>query len=266
MGIEAQPQIIDEEIEDGEPVDDSLADDENTDLASGEDSEDNEDKVTFDEKQQVVFDREQGKKVQALRAAERRADAAEAELVELRANAPKVTRPNVPPMPDSFDDDFDTKMAIRDKSIADAAEFDAQEKHSQQREQENQQIQQNQQTQQLQTQATTYANRAVELGVSPAELQVAGPILAAAGISNDLTMHILTDESGPAITKHLADNPRMLDEIRDMTPLAAAAFIETNVKPNLSNKPVSKTPAPARNINGGGSPPSERGPKGAKFE
>ena len=91
--------------------------------------------------------------------------------------------------------------------------------------------------------------------------------MAAHGISDDVTLHILNDDKGPMITKYLAQNPLALDELHGMSPMQAAIHIENVVKPSaVSSKNTTNAPPPSTNLDGGGSPPSERGPKGAKFE
>jgi len=100
-GIEA-PQVMDD-ADDGETVDDdSLSNDENSELAPDEDSEDD-GKVTFDEKQQAVFNREIGKKTEKQRSAERRAEAAEAKLADAQSKIPQEARPTISAVPESFD-------------------------------------------------------------------------------------------------------------------------------------------------------------------
>lgn len=223
-------------------------------------------KVKFDEAQQVIFDREIDKKVQVARTAERRAAAAEARNVELEAKLPKEARPGIPEMPDTFDEDYDSKMLARDGKIAEAAAFDARTQQTKEQAQANENQQLREGAAQLQAKADKYGARAADLGVDQADLVVAAKAVAEAGINEALTMHILDDEQGPAITKHLADNPRTLEKVVGMTPLAAAAYIETQVKPSLSNKPISRTPSPPRRVNGSGNPAKDRGPPGARFE
>lgn len=258
-------------IEELKPQIDDDGADENDALLDGEDAselapEGTEEKVTFDEAQQAVFNREIDKKTRATHDEKRRGDRLETELAEANAKIPTALRPNIPPMPDQYDDNFDELMATRDKAIADGAAFDASAEHSAQATRDREQQQQNDQLGQLQTKVDSYAKRAGDLGISADALRIAGGAVKAHGIDPELAMHIIGDDMGPAITKHLADNPQVLDQVAEMSPMQAAIFIETNVKPSLSGKPSTNAPLPAQTIKGGGAPPSERGPEGATFE
>lgn len=224
------------------------------------------DKVKFDEAQQVVFDREIDKKVQLQRTAERRAATAEATLAEIEAKTPKPTRPGIPELPDTFDENYDVKMQARDKLIADVASFDARLQQVEEQEQATQQRTQREGAEKLQTAIKAYGDRATGLGISQSDLEAAATKVAAAGVDDALTMHIVDDEQGPLITMYLGDNPRVLDQVATMDPTAVGRFIERNVIPNLSGKPISQAPSPPQKVNGGGSPTKERGPPRARFE
>lgn len=232
-----------------------------------EENEDQKPKVTFDPDQQAVFDNAIGKKTAAQRSAERETEQLRQELADAKAKLPQATRPEVPPIPDdAFADDFQQQMDDRDKVIADAAAFDARADEAERLENSRQEEAKTAQVAQLQKVVSDYDGRAKTLGISEADLKTAADVVNAHGINNQLVGHILMDEQGPAITKHLAENPAMLDAVSKLTPMQAAVFIEQKVKPSLSGKATSAAPNPATTLNGGGSPPSERGPTGATFE
>ena len=221
----------------------------------------------FTPEQQAIFDNAIGKKVGATRAAERRAEAVEAELAELRANQPVEQRPAIPPMPDQFADDFDEKTKTRDKAIADASAYDTRQETLATQKTEQTQRAANERQQAATTAINTYTDRATALGITPDELAKSGDAVAAYGINDAVVLHILGDEKGPALTKYLAENPIAMDKLNGLTPMQAAVHIENVVNPAaLKMKKTTNAPPPSTNLEGGGSPPSDRGPKGATFE
>lgn len=220
-------------------------------------------KVTFDEHQQKVIDDLAAKKTRQIRDAQRENERIKQELTDLRAKIPEESRPVIPPMPDSFDDDFDTKLKLRDSAIADAARFDERSKYHADQAADKQRKEALEKQASLSAQINAYAGLATKLGVSKEELSIAGGIVADGGIHEDLAGFIIGDDKGPLITKYLASNPVVFDAIRDMSPVSAAAYIASEIKPRLnsSNRP----PPPAETL-AGGAPRKTRGPKGATFE
>lgn len=194
-------------------------------------------------------------------------EAAEAEIAALKSKIPENHKVDIPPLPDPYDDDFDTKMAQRDEAIKKAAIYDAQEE-----------VRQNQLNEQYRTQAeskqkalaeavNTYSGRARDLNISESELMVAGKTVAAYGIHDSVAEFILQDDKGPAITAHLARNPEQLEIVSRLNPIQAALYIASNVKPKLSVKSkANDLPDPADTLSGGGVTKKERGPKGAKYD
>ena len=264
--LQADETPVDENQTDVEAV-------ESTDSASVNENEDATvetepgEKVEFTPEQQAVFDGAIGKKVKATREAQRAAEALREENEALKASIPAEARPEVPPMPDQFADDFDERSRLRDKAIQDAAAFDARQEalESQKAGQEKQAAADRQHA--VVAVVQQYTDRATSLGISPDDLATAGNVVSAAGISDDVTLHILQDDKGPAITQYLAQNPLVMDELHGMNPMQAAVHIENVVKPAaVSSSNKTNAPAPSTNLDGGGSPPSERGPKGATFE
>ncbi|MCK5444962.1 MAG: hypothetical protein KAI73_05015 [Rhodospirillaceae bacterium] len=261
---EAQAAKAPAEATESAPVgneDDNLND--NTDQEEGGEAK----AAPFSPEQQAIFDNAIGKKVGATRAAERRAEAAEARAAELEANQPIETRPDIPPMPDQFADGFDEKLKARDQAIAKASAFDTRQEEARTRQEGLDQQATTERQQAVTTVINTYTDRAAKLGITPDELEKSGQAVGAYGLNDAVTLHILGDEKGPAITKFLAENPIAMDKLNGMNPMQAAAHIESVVKPAaLKMKKTTNAPPPSTNLDGGGSPPSERGPKGATFE
>jgi len=100
-------------------------------------------KVEFDSGQQAVFDSAMNDKVRETHNERRRADALQAQIDEIERNKPQEARPNIPPMPDTYDENVDELHRIRDQAIADQANFDGRQSFAQEQQRNAQQVQQN---------------------------------------------------------------------------------------------------------------------------
>jgi len=100
----------------------------------------------------------------------------------------------------------------------------------------------------------SWVDNAQKSGVDLDKLGAAEQTIANAGVKPELAQHIMSDPNGPAIAVHLAENPALMYEVLNMSPVAAAVKIENQVKAEaLSKTPkVSNAPEPLAEINGGG--------------
>ena len=245
-----------------------------TDSVSSTDTEEVQEKQTkpvFDEVQQQAFDKAIAEKVYKQRNAEKEADQLKRRVQELEQQIPKEQRPAVPKEPDPFalsEAEFQQQARLRDEAIARQAAYDAQQRfHEQERQRVHQeQIQKEQEL--LNDKVATYSQRAVQLGISTEELQVAGNSVAQFGMSDEVINYILEDDLGPAITKYLSQNITELDSLRAMPPTQAAVRIATHVREKASAlKPkVNAAPDPVNAPERAGKAPSAKAPKGATFE
>ena len=228
-------------------------------------------KIEFNEEQQRFINEEIiGKKVAKQREAERQAqeerqrrEELEAELARLKAPS----RPEIPPIPDYFEDNYEQKVRERDEAIRKAVEYDAQQRIlSEQREAAAQREQQAQQ-EIMYGKVQDYSKRADKLGIKPDELQRAGNYVAQYELDDRLIEEILDDDHGPAITVYLANNPMEIEQIRAMRPTKAWAYIESKIKAEAigSRAKPKPSPEPLDNPKGTGFA-TQRGPKGAVFE
>ena len=102
------------------------------------------------------------------------------------------------------------------------------------------------------------------MGVDAQELLAAGTAVGQYGLSDDVVLHIARDDQGPLITTYLHKNPAALETIRQLDSLSAAAYIETQIKPNaaaLGNK-QSLAPDPVETLKGSRTASQERSPEG----
>ncbi len=200
-------------------------------------------------------------------AAKRAEDAAKRETEELKrqleeAQKAKESAPSAPPVQSglssepSLPDDIYDEEAMRkyhadliayNKKIAEDAG------KSQYQKQLEEQKKAQAETQQREA-VNNWIGNAQRSGVDLDKLGAAEQTIANAGVNPELAQHIMSDPSGPAIAVHLAENPALMYEVLNMSPMAAAVKIETQIKAEaLSKTPkVSNAPDPLPEINGGG--------------
>lgn len=226
----------------------------------------------FDEKQnefinQKIVGKHYGKRREAeekLEAERLAREKAERELMQLK----EPQRPEVPPIPDPYDDNFEAKMAEREQAIAAQAVYDRDKAAREYMTQLQQKEAQEKAQQEFVQSVTTYSERAKNLGISPVELEAAGDKVARYGVSDDIVNHILHDKQGPQVTMYLAKNPLEVEKLQTMIPTQAAVYIETQIKPKaiVSKAKPDDTPEPVDTPNGKGMPEAQRGPKNATYE
>jgi hypothetical protein len=213
------------------------------------------------------FNQQINKKHRELMEERRAREALEARLQEIEAKQAPQSRPEIPPLPDPYDEDFDAQMKARDAKILEAAKYDARQETLYQQQQQQREQQQRQKQTELETLANSYAQRAAKLNITGDMLKAAGETVAAVGISDQLAEHILQDEQGPLITTYLARNPGEIEALQNLTPFKAALYLEQKIKTRLSGgRKQADIPAPADTLRGGGTTRKERGPAGATYE
>ena len=225
-------------------------------------------KVTFSDEQQKVIDDMAGKKTFKIREAQRETDKLRQELAEAQARIPKEVKPVIPDEPDEYAENRSQLVDQRDEAIRQSDRWDAREevrlegiKAAKAKAEQDRQTELNQVF-------TDYEAQGKKLGVDAQELLAAGTAVGQYGLSDEIVIHIAKDDQGPLITTYLHKNPAALETIRQLDSLSAAAYIETQIKPNaaaLGNKQPT-APDPVETLSGSGVAPSKRGPKGATYE
>lgn len=224
-------------------------------------------KVTFSDEQQKIVDGIVGKKVFATKEAERKNEALQRQLEEVQAQIPKETRPDVPLMPEAFDDDFESKVQQRDEAIRKAASFDAQQQLQQQQEQQQAAAKQQEEVQVLNTKIQTYAENARQSGIDAQQLQTAGNIVTTFGLRADVTEAILGEQDGALMTLYLAANPIAIEQLNSANTIAIGSLYQGFKTEAAKLKPkTTSAPAPLEDLPGAAVLPSERGPRGATYE
>ena len=222
--------------------------------ATGENQDKNEDGESAQDKANKAINKQHAR----MREQERRAIAAENKAKEFEDKLAAIEAEKgeviIPPIPDPYDDDFEEKVKARDEAITRKATQDAQQANV--IEQQNAATEAAGQAEQARVQSLVgdYDKRIVKLGLDPVDVRTAGDKVIEYGISSDLVEHIMQQDDGPLITKYLADNPILVDEMRHMTSIQAAIKINSEVKlAAASMKPqASNAPDPAETLSGRG--------------
>ena len=189
---------------------------------------------------------------------ERRADGLDEQLAKanekLSAFEAEKKEVIVPDMPDSFDENFEERMKLRDEAIRRQATQDAQKNVALDQQNAQKEAAGKTEKDRVDSLITDYTGRITTLGLSADDIRIAGETVVRNGIDGQVAEYILADEDGPLITKYLADNPIIQDEIRGLSTIQAAMKINSEIRQAASvNKPqASLTPDPAETLNGRG--------------
>lgn len=228
---------------------------EQPDSLTAEDSGGNhEQKVEFSEDQQKVFNNMAAEKAFEVRDAKRESDKLRQERDDALAKIPKETKPVIPDEPDEYAENRSQLVAQRDEAIRQSTMFDAREEVRLENIKAAATKAENDRQTEISQVFTDYEARGLTLGVDAQELLAAGTVVGQYGLSDEIVMHIAKDDQGPLITTYLHKNPAALETIRQLDSLSAAAYIETQIKPNaaaLENKQPTAPPPPT-DITAGG--------------
>lgn len=251
--VQQEPQEISAEATENEVTEDQI-DNQESEEASQEQM------TPLDEKQQAKFNNEIGKKVAQGHGYRRERDEALREIESLKANIPTPIAPDVPNMPnpdDFYDEPEKLKAELEkwNKANVERAAFDTEQTLVKNQQLFQAQEQERQIVANINTAVDGYKKNAETFNITQDQLRQAGQTVRDSGLSQDVQMFLLDDPQGPLIVTTLANNPVELDKIRSMTPIQAAAYIATDVKPKLAGTgKQSETPNPPGIIDGGGVP------------
>jgi hypothetical protein len=200
---------------------------------------------------------------------ERRANDLERQLSELKAKQAPTPQgaTDVPELPDSWDDNYDQKMRDRDDAIRQNANAAAMQSHQAEALAKQDQERQREQIRKTQDLQDGFSSNAKKLGIDEGKLQTAQDTVVEYGVTPDIATAILKDNDGPLILQYLAANPLDLYDLTNGNQFQAGQkWGEIKAKSAALKPSKTSAPAPATAVSGSGSPPRERGPKGATFE
>jgi len=256
-------EVVNEEV----ATNDSALESDTSSQVQAESTEQVDEVAVAQEKANAAFNKQYGEKKQLERdLAVQREINSKHEQAERERQAATVG--NIPPMPDSFDDDFDAKLKQRDDAIVAQANFNATNNAYLQQQQVTQQ-QAAQETQRKQAElANSFTANAKKMGATDEEFNSVVNTLNNGGMTGDIGNAIMSDPDGYFIAKHLAANPQEAHELNTMNPiLAGAKFAELKLKASALKPKTSNAPAPATNLQGNGAAPNDgyNNIKGATF-
>lgn len=181
---------------------------------------------------------------------QRKREAAEAELAETKAKLDALKKDAddivVPPMPDTFDPEYEKKIGEREAAIKKQAQVEYEKQVLVKQQADRIANEQKQAQEAIQQSVDTMYNGAKTLGFKEEEFKKADLRVSQFINNPQLAKHLLDHEKAPLIVTYLAGNATMLEKIATMDPIAAAVFIATEVVPKADAlKPApSDTPAP----------------------
>lgn len=220
------------------------------------------------EGQQKTFNDAIGNKVKLYRDEQRKNQELQNQLTDLQDKIPVAARPDVPPMPDQYADDFADKMKVRDTALVAQGDFDRNERIASETNLANQQTHARKQSEAIQTAKNTYDTRGDSLGIKSEDIAPAWSALVNNGVNVYVQAHLLDQPTGPQIVDYLAKNPMEMEKLATMSPMNAAIFIDSELKGSAAGaaKKIQLAPAPVETLRGNGAREGSRGPKGATFE
>ena len=252
-------------VDDGITIDGGSEDSSSTETVDGGSAEPQ--KVEFSEDQQKVFDTAIATQGLKNKKSESENLTLRQQLTDLQNDKPQPTRPLIPEMPDKFDDDFASKMSVRDKAIQEASAFDTGLIVSEQIQKSQVAAAQKVQSDALNETAKTFVGRAGPLGVNENQLQQSIASIEAFGGIGEVAEYVMSDENGPLIAAYLAENPAEVLTLQQLSSLQGVAHIVSKVSPKaVAMKRTTNVPSPADSLGGAGATPSDEGPEGATYE
>jgi hypothetical protein len=233
----------DEEEDDFEPYSTEGTDDDEPDDGSEGDDEDgseiNQEAIQKKIDTATFKRHEERRKREAI---QRERDALKEEIERLKNPTVQPSDIVIPEVPDSLDPDFDTKMAERDKAIADKAKAESAAQVAQETAQKTAQQRAEEEVNELRRLSSEMYAAAEKEGISSADLKVADDRVAMFVGDRSLARFIL--EQGSDLVIALSGDVESLEKIGRMDPVSATAYIATSVLPKLSIKEKKAPSAP----------------------
>ena len=209
---------------------------------------------TVEKQEEKIFDQESAnkafiknkQKLNEERAEKQRLAKEKADLEAELAKFKNTGRPNIPEIPDPYDDDYEDKVKIRDEAIASAAAYDLNKANIEKEHQTQAELAAKNAQEADQKLLNDYAENVKNAGIDDAEMIKRETVVASYIQDRELSRHIMSLEDAPHIVSFLAANPTEAEKLSNMNPINAGVYIATNVLPNAQKlKPeTTKTPEP----------------------
>ena len=219
------------------------------------------------------FQKKINKQTFAQRQAERERDELKTRLEELEQKAqPVLSNVDIPPIPDSWDDNYEAKIRERDTAIQQKARFEASESQRLASQAEAQRKSEREHFNRQQELSETLASNSKKLGIDKVRLDSAQEVLVKqiSDSGRDMTRivdRLLSDPMGGLMIQHLATNQLDMHDIIYASPEDAGFLLaEVKQKAALLKPKPSSAPSPATTLSSRGSPQTKRDDDGTTFE
>lgn len=241
---------------------------ESADLAPASPVEGEENTKDSEEQTPEWFQKKINKQTFAQRQAERERDELKTRLDELeRKSKPALENISIPDIPDSFDEDYESKIRKRDEVIRQNAQVDAAKLQREETQAIAQQQSQRKELERAQALESQFSENGKKLGVDRQSLIDAQNAVVDYGVTPDLASVLLEDAQGPLMVQYLAANPLDLHDIVNASPVQAGLLLaDVKVKSAALKPTPSSAPDPATTLDGRAVPTKERGPEGATYK
>lgn len=243
--LDSQEPAIDESTPD---TDQGTDDDGQTDEQETPDSQETEEPETFINQEAVT--KRINEVIAARHEEKRKRLAIEKELEQTKAKLSEKEKQVfddivVPPLPDAFDPEYETKIAIRDAALKKQALAEAQKTLERENKEKAEQQRLTDERNKVKGYVETMYSQGQKLGITNDELRRADDTVAMFIKDPELARYIISHEKAPLIVKTLSDNLEELEKISQMSPISAAAHIASNIVPKARYKPpIPDTPDP----------------------
>lgn len=167
----------------------------------------------------------------------------------------KVAIPDIPPVPDYLDADYDDQIKRRDEIIAQHAELKYKRTAAETAKQESYRAEENRRAVAVSEMVKTYGERSEAFKLDKKAVEAAGDVVGKYITGKQhLAEYLLSDENGPLNVSYLSQNIEELDKVSRMTETAAAVYIATKITPKaIGLKPkTTKAPNPQYSPKGNG--------------
>lgn len=192
-------------------------------------------------------------------------------LSRLESQQPGTTGPpQIPPIPDQFDEHYEQKLAARDQAIQQNAKWEAQQENEQALAQERQRQNNLQQANELNRQVQVFNEQARALGIDQNTQSQLVQRVAEAGVNGAVFEEIMSSPQGAKMLKGIGSlNTNDLLNFAEKSNQGQMGLVDSIIEArNLAGNPVSQNaaPRPPEMLSGTGVPTQKRGPRGLTIE
>ena len=192
-------------------------------------------------------------------------------LARLESQQPATTGPpQIPPIPDQFDEHYEQKLAARDQAIQENAKWEARKENEQLIAQERQRQENLQQANELNRQVQQFNESARALGIDQNQQSQLVSRIAEAGVHGGVFEEIMNSPQGAKMLKGIGSlNTNDLLNFAEKSNKGQMGLVDAIIEArNLAGTSVSQNaaPRPPEMLSGTGVPTQKRGPRGLTIE